>query len=738
LVYHLRSLALALFFIPLTAIAQTVNPKVEALVGAVTIHRDAFGVPHIFGQTDAAAIFGLAYAQCEDNFWQLETDYINALGRAAELEGEKGLARDLVFRAFEVEKLSKVEYERMPANLRTLCDAFAAGVNYFIARTPQDKSQNRSRLLSGLEGWHLVAMTRSGRIGSINRLGLNPNEIQLGKLEATDKAQAAPLDLEGFHRWFVESNVEQDEGSNMWALSPKKSATGNAMLLINPHVGFFGGGQRYEAQLKSEEGLNAYGFAILGTAYIRSGFNESFGWSHTNNYADTADVYLESFDDPKKPLSYRYGNEHRTAVEWTDEIKVKTENGIEVRRYRFRKTHHGPIIGQRAGKPVAARIARLEEGGEFEQRIAMNRARDFKEFKAALSKLSLSGSNTLYADNKGNIFYVHGNAVPKRAPQFDWTKPIDGSTPETEWHGLHAFEELPQLLNPKSGYLQNCNSTVFLSAGDKPGDGNPLKAKFPAYMVPEDDTPRSRSSRRVLTGKKKFSFDDWTTAATDRTVGEARTGIQSLADQWEKMKHEDEARAEAIKTAVLELKAWDQVARVDSVATTLFILAHEQARERANAARNKESKFKELAALEKVVAELESNFGMWQVPWGEINRLQRIHTSGEEPFDDARPSFAVAGGPSQTGVVFTFGSHAVKGQMRRYGTEGNTFVAIAEFGKQLRAQSVLVFGQSADPKSKHYLDQAELYAQGKFKPVRFSLTEVKANLERSYHPGEEK
>jgi len=747
MICRLCLLVIALLITRTPAIAEITPRQSDELASAVTIHRDTFGVPHIFGKTDAAVVFGLAYAQCEDNFWQLETDYINAIGRAAEVEGEKALARDLAFRAFEIEKLSKAEYERLPANLRVLCDAFAAGVTYFIAHHPQLKP----RLLSRLDGWHIVAMTRSGRVGSVNRLGLNASEVQLGKPEAngnarnsgtgfslfgvSEQAEACSTLSSNFPRWFAESNAWQDEGSNMWAISPRKSATGNAMLLINPHVGFFGGGQRYEAQLKSDEGLNAYGFAILGTAYIRSGFNESFGWSHTNNYADTADVYLESFDDPKNPLSYRYGNEHRTATEWTDEVKVKTEQGIEVRRYRFLKTHHGPIIGQRAGKLVAARIARLEEGGEIEQRFAMNRARDFKAFKEALGKISLTGSNTLYADNKGNIFYVHGNAVPKRSTKFDWTKPVDGSTPETEWQGYHAFAELPQLLNPKSGFLQNCNSTVFLTAGDKPDDGNPLKGKFPTYMAPEEDTPRARSSRRVLMSRKKFSFDDWTVAATDTTVGEAKAGVQLLADQWEVMKREDEARAEAIKTAVLELKAWDQVARVDSVATTLFILS----RERANADRNGDAKFKGLAALEKVVAELESNFGRWQVQWGEINRLQRVHTSGEEAFNDAKPSFAVAGGPSQMGVVFTFGSHAVKGQKLRYGTEGNTFVAVAEFGKQsrqLRAQSILVFGQSADPKSKHYLDQAALYARGTFKPVRFTLSEVTANLESTYHPGE--
>lgn len=703
--------------------AQSHDASAAKLAPTVTIYRDDFGVPHIFGKTDASVVFGLMYAQCEDNFWQLETDLIRALGRQAELEGEKALGNDLAYRAFEIEALAKAEYQRLPAQARIWCDAFAAGLNYFVAR----QTNVQPRLLTRFEPWHILAVNLAGRIAGLGRSGLQPDEVHFGTRITDDASQTnPPLDLATLHSWFAETSDEPQEGSNMWVAAPSKSQSGRALLLINPHVGFFGGGQRYEAHLHSDEGLNIYGFAILGTPYIRSGFNQNLGWSHTNNYADTADAYLETFDDPSNPLAYRYGDGYRTATEWTDEIKVKIDNRVETRRYRFRKTHHGPVIAARDGKAVAVRVAKLAEGGELEQRVAMNRARNFNEFKAALARLSLTGSNTIYADRQGNIFYLHGNAMPRRHAQFDWTKPVDGRDPATEWQGYHTLAELPQLRNPKSGFLQNCNSTPFLTTSA----GNPRREDFPAYVAPEPDTPRARSSRRILTEHKRFTFDEWTKAATDTTVHEAARGLETLAAQWEQLKREDEARAEEIKPVLLELQAWDQIARIDSVATTLYLRWHE----RLNNDRGKDQ-FKELSALEKVVADLEKSFGAWRVEWGEINRLQRTHTSGNEAFSDAKPSFPVAGGPGTAGLIFTYNTRAEPGQGRRYGISGNTFVAVVEFNKQPRARSIMTFGQSADPQSTHYLDQAPLYAQGKFKPVLFNLAEIKKHLERAYQPG---
>jgi acyl-homoserine-lactone acylase len=358
----------------------------------------------------------------------------------------------------------------------------------------------------------------------------------------------------------------------------------------------------------------------------------------------------------------------------------------------------------------------------MEQRWAMARARNLREFRAALARVALTGSNTIYADRAGNIYYLHGNAIPRRNAQFDWTKPLDGSDPATEWQGLHVLADLPQVLNPRSGWLQNCNSTVFLTTA---GEDNPVPAKYPAYMTPEPDTPRSQRSRAILSGTARFTFDEWTRLGLDSKIGSAAARMPELVAQLQKYP----ARAADLADLVAALKDWDQVARIASVPTTLFVRMETRARA------NPDAPDALIAALEKVKAELEGAFGTWCVAWGEVNRLQRVHTSGTlEPFRDDRPSVPVPGAPTFTGTIFTFGTRAAPAQKRMYGTVGDTYISVVEFCKKLQARSLLVFGESADPASPHYFDQSELYSTQRFKPAWFTLTEIKRHTEKKYQP----
>jgi len=717
--------------LPLCA-QSPVDPAAERMARSITIYRDTYGVPHIFAPSDAACVFGLIYAQAEDQFSQLEQDYIRAIGRSAELRGAESLQADLSNRAFEVNRRAREEYAHLDAPTRALLDAFAAGLNYYLAKHPEVKPA----LLTRFEPWFPLAFERGGA-GAATRGGLRASEVRLGvRLDAPTAPQNPSSEQIAYLESALVAEDRVNDGSNMWAARPPKTKSKKALLFINPHVGFFGGGQRYEAHLSSKQGLNVSGFAILGTPYIRTGFNAYLGWSLTNNYADTADLYLETFDDPAQPLAYRYGSGYCSATEWTDEVRVRVDGRVETWRYRFRKTHHGPIVGERDGHPVAARVARMEEGGQAGQRWAMNRARSLREFQAALQRLTLTGSNFIYADRAGNIFYEHGNAVPKRNPQFDWRQPVDGRDPATEWQGYHAFGELPQLTNPPSGWLQNCNSTVFLSTGE----GNLQKENYPAYMVPEEDTPRSQASRRVLSAAGTFDYETWTRAATNSYVARADTELPPLFESWEALRTADAARAEKTREAIEMLRAWDRVSTLDSQPMSLFVnwlqRPWDERGRMADFERSRDPQFWQLRMLELSMQNLAARFGAWRVAWGEVNRMQRRSTSGEEPFSDDLPSLPVRGGPSPAGLVFTFTAPPPRETKRQYGTAGNSYVAVVEFGKKPRARSIVTFGQSGDPASKHFFDQAPLYARGEFKPAWFTLAEIKRHLERSYHPGE--
>ena len=684
------------------------------LAKSVTIYRDAYGVPHIYGKTDAAAVFGLMYAQAEDNFWQLEEDYVRIVGRSAELQGSNGLANDILVQAYETEKRAKEQYRRATPQLRAMCDAFAAGINYYLETHPEVKP----RLLARFEPWYILANEMRGPPGT----GITRAE-RLNAFPVLEQFPAGVAELE--------RPDDPDEGSNMWAIAPSRTTTGHAMLLINPHVGFFGGGQRYEAHLDSGEGMHVSGFAILGTPYIRSGHNRYLGWSHTNNYARTSDVYVEKFDDPAHPLAYRYAGGFRTAVEWSADICVKAGVGVETRSVRFRKTHHGPVLGLRAQEGLAVRAASAA-GGDMLERWAMAKSKNLVEFQAALAQRALTGSNTIYADRAGNIYYLHGNAIPKRSTKFDWTKPVDGSDPETEWQGLHELRDLPQVLNPASGFVQNCNSTPFLTTE---GAVNPAAADFPAYMAPEPDTPRSQRSREILRGASRFTFGEWAKAALDTRIGIAAARIPELVAAYRKLQQSDAARAEKIAELVAALEHWDQSGRNDSIPATLFVGMET----RANVLRgaNPNHPLAQITALEQTKAALEHSFGKWQVAWGEINRLQRVHTSGTlEPFNDEKPSVPVPGAPTFTGTIFTFGVRAAPGAKRSYGTAGDTYVAVVEFARKPVARSLLVFGESANPDSPHFFDQAVLYSSQEFKPAWFELREIRQHAERVYRPGQ--
>lgn len=685
------------------ASAQTAS--LEALARQVTIYRDIYGVPHVFGRTDAATVFGFAYAQAEDHFWRIEDSYISAIGRAAEIDGEAALNKDRLNHALEIPLLARQEYRRLDPHTRSLVDAFAAGLNYFLQRHPETKP----RLITKFEPWHPLALIRY-------------NYYQNGFVY--DRAIRFP-DIQTAEN---DNRLKDNLGSNGWVIGPSKSATGHAMLFINPHLPFFGSGQVYEGHVHSDQGWNFTGYTRFGFPFPYVGHNENGGWVSTDNAADLTDVYLETFDDPQRPLAYRYGNGHRMATERTEEIRVKTANRIETRRFKMRKTHHGPIIGARDGKLLAIRMAKFEGDGWLREWYLMTKAKSLAQLKRAMAPLNMLFGNVMYADRQGNTFYLYNGAVPRRDPRFDWFQPVDGSNPATEWQGYHTIEELPQLTNPKTGWMQNCNTTPFMLTST----GNPDPKNFPKYMVQEGDNLRGEMSRLILSQNKKFTFDEWRRAAFDTTVLSAEKHLTSMLATLKKQLDETNEQG-ALRAAYDEMSKWNRRSSTESVSMTLFSYWRGLLEER----KPTDEKAR-VAVLADVLKRLEQDFGTWRVTWGEINRLQRRDESKGEDFQDARPSVGIPGFGGGDGAVFTFYARPVRGQKRRYGVAGGTYISIVEFAPKVRAFSVHVFGASANPASRHFMDQSPLYARGEFKPAWTNLADIKANLERAYRPGEEK
>ncbi|HEY6119498.1 MAG TPA: penicillin acylase family protein [Pyrinomonadaceae bacterium] len=706
----LLTIFVGLFFCQAHVVASLSNTSTRAnidtetrLARTVTIYRDRYGVPHVFGRTDASTVFGFAYAQAEDNFWRVEENFIYALGRASELYGEKTFDDDRLNHALEIPRLARDEYAHLDPHSGALCDAFAAGLNYYLTKHPEV----RPRLLTKIEPWYPLAFIRY-------------NYYQNGFAHDRNLWRMSLQTAE------IESDLKEHTGSNGWVIGPSKSATGHAMLFINPHLPFFGPGQVYEGHVHSDEGWNFTGYARFGFPFPYVGHNENGGWVSTDNAADLTDVYLETFDDPTRPLAYKYGQGYRLATEHVEEIRVKTANGLETRQLTMRKTHHGPILTARDGKLLSIRMAKFESGGWLREWYDMTRAKSLAALKRAMAPLNMLFGNVMYADRQGNTWYLYNGAVPRRDPRFDWSKPVDGSDPATEWQGYHTIDELPQLTNPKTGWMQNCNTTPFLLTSE----GNPNPKQFPKYMVQEGDNPRGAISREILTSKSTFTFDEWSRVAFDTRVMSAGKRLPALLAALKQHLDTHPSENSELREVYNELARWDHRSANGSIAITLFSLWHDRV--------SRDENQNIMAAFTDVISVLKRDFGTWKVAWGELNRLQRLDESNGEEFQDSRPSLAISGVNGNDGAVFTFYAAPANGQKRRYGVAGGTYISVVEFGPKVRALSVHTFGSSGDPKSPHYMDQAFLYSRGEFKPVWFTLADIRANLEAAYHPGEER
>ena len=736
------------FALALTAILAATPAAAQSAELTATIHRDAWGVPHVFAETDRGVLYGMAWALAEDDWTLIEANYLNALGRSAEAKGEAGLRDDWMAHALGIVPLSIREYQNATPRMRGLLDAYAAGMNAWLATGAAGaRGSSATRVLDRIEPWYPLALIRykyyqNEFLGYAGLSGAWAQRLMQSGLAAGPRAaiDVPPTQLAWHHEApedarYREAQVDREgvrpRGSNQWALAPSRTASGAAMLLINPHQSFVGVQRYAEIHIDSREGLRFSGLTVFGFLLPYMGNSDRLGWAYTDNYADHSDLYAETFRDPATSLEYRYVDAWLVADTRVDTIRVRRDDGsLDAREFRFWSTHHGPIVGVHDdGRPLAAKLARYDEGGWYDQWDAMIRAQSMEEWRAAMSMLRVAYMNAMYADADGNIGYVYGGAYPRRVEGMNPTGVLDGADARTEWQGFHEFDELPQIWNPANGWLLNTNSSPFVAAPDL----SITRADFPTYMVGgETDNPRAVSSRRVLAALDDATLDDFERAAWNSRMSVADSAIGLLLG--ERASRSPGGTAEPVlERAIDRLAVWDRAADTASVETTWFILMIE----RYGAIRARNTEHPMTAALREALQVLQDERGTTVVPWGVINRHQRPLPGAAWALDSTRVSLPVGGAPGGLGSIFTFNAQGNGRSGARLGRSGNSFVKVIEFADTLRARSILNYGQSGDPTSPHFFDQAHLYSRRVFKPAWFSRDEVVANSVRSYTvPGE--
>ncbi len=686
-----------------------------------SITRDNWGIAHIHGKSDADTVFGMAYAQAEDDFNRVETNYLTALGRLAEASGESAIDQDLRMRLFINPTDLKKQFQQSPAWLKKLMVAWADGLNCFLTSHPD----TAPKVLKHFEPWMALSFSEGSIGGDIERVALAP-------LHDFYRPNAVAYAIPEKHY------PREPSGSNGIAIAPSISANGHALLLINPHTSFF---FRSELQATSDEGLNAYGAVTWGQFFIYQGFNEHLGWMHTSSGIDNVDFFKETIVRKNGAPYYRYGSKLRALKKEKISLSYRTAaGGLNTQQFTVYKSHHGPVIGQ-IGKQWLT-IALMQKPIEaLSQSFLLTKAKNYAEYMKVMELKANSSNNTIYADAAGNIAYLHPQFIPKRNDRFDYTHPVDGADPATDWKGLHGLSEAPHLLNPSNGWIMNTNNWPYSAAGE----ASPKQSDYPRYMDTAGENPRGLHATLVLKDKRGITQDSLNAIAFDPYLPAFARLIPSLIKAYDSLDAQS-AYKSSLSAPVAALRTWDYRWSVDSIETTLAVLWGDELWDTAKQDADAEnvsvyeeiadhtSADQKLAALKSVWERLERDFGTWKVGFGLMNRFQRRTADITQDFSDSAPSVAIPFASARWGSLASFGAHRYPGTNKYYGTSGNSFVAIVEFGSKISARAVSIGGESGDPTSVHFSDQTLRYAQGALRPVYFYPSDLEGKIEREYHP----
>ena len=719
----LRSAAIcfALSALPLAAADDPASWQRQA--AHVQITRDDWGIAHIHGKTDADAVFGMIYAQAEDDFNRVETNYLVALGRLAEAEGPSAVAQDLRTRLFIDPTDLQARYAKAPAWLKALAVSWADALNFYLATHPEVKP----RALTHFEPWMTLAFSEGSIGGDIERINL----AGVAKLYVPDVqvASANPRD-------FVEPS-----GSNGIAIAPANTAAGHALLLINPHTSFY---FRAEQQVTSDAGLNAYGAATWGQFFVYQGFNAHAGWMHTTSSVDSIDEFAETLAlTGTTPSGYMHGGKLQPIITRQITLNVRQSDGsLKPRSFTTWATLHGPIVRREGDRWISASLMHMPVEA-LSQSFLRTKAQNYAEFARVMQLGANSTNNTVFADSQGTIAFLPPQFIPRRADSVDRTKPVDGSNAALDWQGLLPLSETPAIINPATGWVANSNNGPWSAAGS----ASPVRANFPRYIDSVGENPRGVHSTRLFDGVRGWSLNGLVTAAYDPALPAFDRMLPPLFAAYDALPAGDAQRAR-LSDPIAALRGWDRRWATTSVPTSLAVFWGEEMWKLAAASDeddglsvydgmvSRTTPAQKLGALDAAVARLTNDFGKWATPWGEINRFQRLDGAIAPHFDDSKPSLPVGFTSGQWGSLASFGARAWPGTKRYYGTSGNSFVAVVEFGPRVKARAVTAGGQSGHPGSPHFDDQALRYTTGDLRAVYYYPDELAGHVARRYRPGE--
>lgn len=650
--------------------------------GNVTIRRDRWGVPHIFADTLSDGAYGLGYAQAEDRLEQIFVNYRAAAGRAAEVEGPRAVEGDFKQRLAGHEAVCRRRYPELPAEVRDVCQAYQDGVRAYLA----DHPDRQPAAALPLEPWMIPALSRmlifNWPMGAAQR-----------KLKMREPVQLF---------------------SNEWAVRPERTADGAALLLIDPHVYLEGPFRFYEFRLHAG-GHDISGFAPAGSPFLAVGHNAFLGWACTTGGPDTTDIYVEQ-TDPANPRRYRYDDGWREMT--AERVSIVVKDAAPVVR-TLERSHHGPIALRDGRKALAIACPYLDEINLVTEFYRAMTARNLAEFDAALALNQLMEQNVMYADVAGNIRYVRTGRVPIRPPNFDFRKPVPGDTSKSEWLGLHPMQDMVQVLNPPAGYMQNCNIGPDMMAR-----GLKLNlAAYPYYIANIGSGvtgSRGRRAVELLEAHPRLTVEEATAIVLDTHAEFCerwQAALRAAAAKVDLDRPRAGADPVAVRKAIESLAAWNGMMDQDSVAAALYRGWRYFAEQRKLGPGSPPAVL--LDALAEAVAWLAKNYGSGEVPYGQVNRIRR-----------GSHSWPFSGGESGGGMTLRSMASRLDGRTF-YGHSGQNWTQLVQFRRdQVRSWSVTPFGQSDDPTSPHYTDQAEkLFSPGRLKPTWFQPAELEGNVE---------